>query len=119
MHFQSIDAQGDYSRHVLILADDDKAGCAVLPDGEIVSVFKVKGHQSRVASALMLGAAAHGGQYLTAFDCGLVEIYVRAGLRETNRAAFVDAFAPQGWPYGAFGRPDVVRMAIPASQAAT
>ncbi len=60
---------------------------------------------------MVSGFPSHdGAKALGAFDGFLPDLYRQAGFRVVARTKFVDEFAPAGWDYNRFGRPDVVFM---------
>lgn len=84
------------------------AGFGVKYDGEIVNVHngsQVKG----LGLTLVDEAIERGGTSLNHFDVEpLTRIYSAAGFVETERIKWDDQYAPKGWDYERFGRPDVV-----------
>lgn len=103
----------EYKGFRTFLTDDGKAGFALKPDGDIVSVFSTKGGKS--ARSLLALAVQEGGNKLDNFDTQLTRIYQRAGFREVGREPWNEEYKPEGWgkqQYAEFnhGEPDVVRM---------
>lgn len=102
----------DYAAARTFLADDERAGIAVRPGGEIVSVFirRDSAWRGRVGD-LLAWARAQGGDHLDCFDIGdLPAKYARSGFVEVDRLTWDDDYAPEGWNYARDGRPDVVIM---------
>jgi hypothetical protein len=109
----------DYSAMKMFMTPDRKAGYAIKPDGDIVSVFKhpdspEKGFEVRALNH----AVQNGGTKLDAFDTELPKIYAKAGFQEYARTPWDNAFAPPNWDYQKYdqfngGRPDVVYMVHP------
>lgn len=93
---------------MLFLSADKMAGAAVMPDGELVSVFK---HPDAPKGAIgpILRGAIQQATYLDAFDTNdvLPNLYGRYGFRPVARVVFDPTQAPPGW---AHGTPEVVLM---------
>ncbi len=110
--------EADYQGAKLFTTPDGKAGFAIKPDGDIVSVFSdPRSAKDRPASSLaMLQLALQmGGRKLDAFDTVLPTLYGANGMRPVARIAWDDEFAPEGWDKKVFakfnnGEPDVVFM---------
>jgi hypothetical protein len=108
----------------VFLSRDGKTGFALAPLGDgrvdIRNVFNMgaKGEGSKaIAEAL-----ARGGNVLDHFDTRLGDIYRRFGFEEyvppgevSSRLKFADEYAPEGWDFEKYGRPDVVYQRHPAS----
>ena len=86
------------------------AGFSVAADGDIRNLFNTGTAPSGTGAFGLLSALAEGGTKLDNFDTGLSGIYHDAGFRDVNRMAFADEYAPPGWDYEKWGRPDVVEM---------
>lgn len=104
--------QAEYAGMRTFLSDDRKAGFAIKPDGDIVSVFSDGGGK---AHAMLLLATQEGGTKLDAFDTVLPFIYSLNGFKEVRREAWNEAYKPDGWNKADFadynnGEPDVVYM---------
>jgi hypothetical protein len=95
----------------LFMAPDGSAGAAVTADGDLVSVFKVPGSTADIAG--ILSEASQHAKTLDAYDINgfLPTLYSAFGFRPVARVRFNDEYAPSGWSYDDFGRPDVVLMA--------
>ena len=107
----------EYAEMRTFLTDDGKAGVAIKPDGDIVSVFNTPGSgiKGLTVSALDL-AVQHGGTKLDAFDTVLPHLYAKSGFKAVARMHWNDEYSPEGWDKGQFeqhngGEPDVVFMA--------
>lgn len=101
----------EYADMKLFLADDGLSGFAIKSDGDIVSVFNSPESPRRGELGRMIPLALkNGGKKLDAFDGFLTSAYEKYGFVETGRDKWKDKFAPEGWDYEAFGRPDVVYM---------
>lgn len=91
---------GDYAQEgaKLLATKDRKAGVAVMPDGDVVSVFKhPDAPYSGAGPALAARATQEGGTKLDAFDTVLPDLYGKAGYREVARLPFDPKQAPEGW----------------------
>ena len=100
----------DYSKMKLFLSEDQTAGIAVKPDGDIVSVFKnTKRNKTKGAiSSLLLTAIENGGEKLDNFNGELSRMYAEHGFIPVSRCAFNREFAPSDWNYSEFGEPDII-----------
>lgn len=85
----------EYQGMRLFLSEDGKAGFALKPDGDIVSVFNEAG-DGRVHALIAL-AVQEGGTKLDCFDTVLADLYAVNGFRVVRRQPFNDEFAPEGW----------------------
>ena len=103
--------KGEYAKMDLWLSADGKAGFAIKPDGDLVSVFN-GGDTKGVISGIVEHFNALGATKLDAFDetGRLPELYARGGFKEVKREAWNPQYAPDGWTGGT---PDVVYMAHP------
>lgn len=101
----------DYAGMRLFLSQDGRAGFAIKPDGDIVSVFSGGG----AGRAVMELAVAAGGRKLDAYDTILPQFYAAHGFRAVARLKWDDSQAPVGWDKTVFakyngGEPDIVFM---------
>lgn len=110
-------ADEDYAGMKLFLTPDNMAGFAIKDDGDIVSVFANPAGPRGRLPVLMQAAVAAGGRKLDAFDAGLPQMYAKQGFVETGRVPWDDLYAPEGWDYAKFGRPDVVFMSYAGPEA--
>jgi hypothetical protein len=89
------------------VSSDGKSGYALKPDGEFISVFSsVKGR----GDFLVKDAIHNGADHLDCFDGMLPILYGNNGFKETGRLKWDDQYAPKGWDYEKYGRPDVIFM---------
>lgn len=105
----------DYAGMKLFVTEDGKAGVAVKPDGDIISVFNTPGGTKGVAFSALHLAVQNGGRKLDAFDTVLPAIYAKAGFTAQSRLKWDDSQAPDNWDKTLFksfnnGEPDVVFM---------
>lgn len=94
----------------LYLCRDQSAGFAVKPDGELVNLFN-NGTRAKCRH-LAREAIRLGARTLACFDGFLRAYYERLGFHEYARVRWDDRYAPRGWDYTTFGRPDVVYMRL-------
>jgi hypothetical protein len=92
-------------------SDDGHAGFVLSPQGDLQNVFRNPGGTPGAGRAAVEQAISAGAKTLDAYDGFLPDLYQQAGFREVGRMKFVDEFAPEGWDYEKYGRPDVVFMA--------
>lgn len=83
-------------------------GLKKLPEGvDIVGVHNntsIKG----VGEALIDSAIRLGGTHLDHFDGFLSDFYSKKGFEEYERWKWNDEYAPKGWNYDKYGRPDAI-----------
>lgn len=94
------------------------SGYMIDPAGDLQGVFNSGGVRGLGAQAVE-HAKRQGVISLDAFDVSadiagvnLPEYYGRFGFREVDRLRWNDAYAPPGWDYERYGRPDVVIMRL-------
>lgn len=106
----------EYAGMRLFQTEDGKAGFAIKPDGDIVSVFNHRNSKHRgITPNLLMLAIEQGGTKLDAFDTYLPHLYEQFGFREVSREPWNEAFKPDGWDKDVYrkynnGEPDVVYM---------
>jgi hypothetical protein len=96
--------------HTIIMSENDSAGVTVSPEGDIQNLFNADAPPG-TGGRLVEMAIDEGARTLDCYAGHLPPFYARHGFRETGRMEFVDEFAPDGWDYDEFDRPDVVFMA--------
>ena len=101
----------------LFLANDGKTGYALDPDGDLQNLFN-NGPRGGGKAALD-DAVKNGATTLDAFDGHLPALYSKHGFVPTGRMKFNDEYAPKGWDYAKYGRPDIVSMAYRGGDRAT
>ena len=104
----------DYGKDRLFVTKDGKAGVALTPEGDIVSVFSHNEGKGR-APQLVLNAIKEGGTHLDHYDTYLTKYYSKFGFKPVARTKWNEAFAPKDWNKETFkdwnnGEPDVVVM---------
>lgn len=87
------------------------AGLYIKKDGELGGLFNGS-DISGIGSELVEKAVRRGADHLNCFDGKLVDYYMDLGFSEVNRIEWDDEYAPEGWDYGKFGKPDVVIMEV-------
>jgi len=126
--------QSEYEDMRLFLSEDGKCGFALKPDGDIVSVFKVKEKEKAdaqvdmrdrdnwggVANWLLTIATSEGGTKLDCFDTILPAIYKVNGFKEVHREEWNEEQKAPDWKKENFadyknGEPDVVYMEYDAN----
>ena len=90
------------------LSEDGRSGYALTSEADLISVFSLPG--AGQGSAAIKSAIANGAQTLDCIDGYLPRFYAQFGFVECDRIAWDDQYAPEGWDYGRFGRPDIVFM---------
>ncbi len=88
-----------------------QAGYGLL-NGELISVFSLPG--SALGRDVVLDAVERGATHL---DCliphdKLKRLYEGCGFVEVSRVPWDDAYAPIGWNYDRFGKPDLIFMRV-------
>lgn len=95
----------------VFLSPDGESGFVLSAERDLQNVFRnpdgVPGSgREAVKTAIREGAAT-----LDAYDGFLPDFYQQEGFQIVGRMKWVDEFAPPGWPYDEYGRPDVLFMA--------
>jgi hypothetical protein len=93
----------------LFLSGDRHSGYALDPSNDLQNLFN-NGPKGGGKVALN-DAIRNGAATLDAFDGHLPMLYAKHGFVPTGRMKFSDEYAPKGWDYAKYGRPDVVFMA--------
>jgi len=97
------------------LSSDGQAGYALTAEGDFRHAFNRSSRKGE-GPKLLEHAKAQAADMdldkvtLDAFDGFLTKFYRENGFVETSRMKWDDAYAPAGWDYERFGRPDVVNM---------
>ena len=95
----------------IISSEDGRAGVAVTPEGDLISVHK---HPDSTVESMkpIIAEAATRATTLDAYDIGgvLPDLYAPYGFRVVGRVKFNREYAPDGWDYERLGEPDVVVM---------
>lgn len=107
--FLSQNTPGELNRHKLFTARNGRIGFALNRKKDLQNVFNNSKFRGGGDEA-MISAIKSGATTLDAFDPYLPRYYKRFGFVVAGRVPFNDQYAPQGWNYEKFGRPDVVLM---------
>ncbi|MCP4437127.1 MAG: hypothetical protein GY812_16715 [Actinomycetia bacterium] len=99
--------EGDLAGRRAYLSDDGQVGFVLDAENDLQNVFsgRTGGGVEALFSAIEMGAAS-----LDCFDGFLPGYYKSFGFVETERLTWDDQYAPAGWNYDKFRRPDVVMM---------
>lgn len=104
--------------------NENGAGYIIDHEGDLQAVFNASDVRGMGRAALE-EAIANGAVKLDAFDVpkeiagvNLPEYYGQFGFVEVDRMPWNDAYAPQGWDYEKYGRPDIVFMRRMVEEAA-
>jgi len=89
-----------------------QSGYAIAPDGDLISVFSKPG--TGAGADLMRAAIKNGAKKLDCIGPYLPQFYAKFGFQEHDRMAWNDRYAPPGWNYEKFGRPDIILMGLGA-----
>jgi len=106
----------------IFMTDDNEAGFALKPDGDIVSVFNTRAGPKGWALQALVLATQLGGRKLDCFDTVLPKLYAQAGFRVAARIPWSEAQKPDAWNKETFGKfnggePDVAFMVYDPEQA--
>ncbi|MBI2410310.1 MAG: hypothetical protein HYV32_00240 [Candidatus Kerfeldbacteria bacterium] len=93
----------------LYLSADQLSGFGVNPNGEIISVFSLIPGRGQ---ALTTAAVRCGGTRLDCLGEHLRALYESCGLRVVEILAWAEEYAPEGWDYARYGRPNFYAMTI-------
>jgi hypothetical protein len=116
--FLSANSAQDLNDHETFVSKDGKVGYALDQHGDLQNLFN-NGGPKGAGRAALIDAVLHGARTLDAFDPYLPKIYAEHGFVATGRMPFNDKYAPDGWDYAKYGRPDVVFMAYRGGDPAT
>ena len=95
----------------VFLSEDGQAGFVVTREGDLQNVFRNPGGQPGAGRAAVELALQNGAKTLDAYDGFLPGMYGDAGFAEVGRMKFIDEYAPEGWDFEQYGRPDIIFMA--------
>lgn len=94
---------------------DDGVGY-IIDAGDLQGVINA-GSRRGAGGAAVEDAIKNGARTLDAYEWtegfSLPKFYAKFGFRETGRDQWNDRYAPDGWDYEVYGRPDVVYMRLP------
>jgi DNA topoisomerase IB len=106
--------EGDMKDWRLYLTKDN-VGFAIKPDGDMVGVFNNSGVKGAGNEAITL-AIAEGAKSCDCIGKHLKLYYERFGFNQTESVKWDDQYAPEGWNYERFGRPNVYFFTYPESE---
>ncbi len=94
-HGWAVDAHevSDYENYILLLSEDGKAGIAVKPDGDIVSLFSVSEERGMMNLLIPMAVQVGGNKmdcYVTKTANSLANQYSRYGFKVANRIPFAE-----------------------------
>lgn len=90
------------------LSEDNMAGIAVWPDGNIGAVFRdERSRYKKATGRLMMTALQAGGTKLDCYDGFLRSLYAKFGFVPVARVRFNKKYAPKNWK-SAFKEPDII-----------
>jgi predicted ABC-type ATPase len=116
-YFLSAKTADELKNDRLFLSNDGHTGYALDPDGDLQNLFN-NGPRGGGRVALQ-DAIRNGATTLDAFDGHLPALYAQHGFAPTGRMKFNDEYAPAGWDFNKYGRPDIVFMAYRGGDRAT
>lgn len=94
----------------LYLSDSKNSGFGITKENELVALFALPG--SHEGKAAVQAAIELGASWIFFFDGHLLKFYESLGFKVTLREAWNDEYAPTGWNYEKYGRPDVITAHI-------
>ena len=102
----------EYAHCRLFLTGNGRAGFALADGDMLVSVFSYRGEHA--GDDIVAKAVEQGARRLDCYNIrgGLPRLYGRHGFKPVATVDWNDDYAPDGWDYGTFGRPDVMAMAV-------
>lgn len=90
-----------------LFLNKEGVGYALSPEGDMVGVFNNSSIPGAGREAIVHGIS-NGAKTLDAIDGFLPKYYNQFGFVEEKRLPWDDKYAPKGWNYGKYGRPDIV-----------
>lgn len=100
----------EYKNGKAFLSESGEQGIFVSTDGDIKSVFNASDEIKGASEELLLKAIENGGRKLDNFNGFLTKNYEKYGFTPVARMKFDPKYAPKGWKYNKYGKPDVVFM---------
>lgn len=94
----------------VFLSGDGRSGYAITKKNDLVSVFSLPG--AKQGQLAIIDAIRNGARTLDCIAPKLPDLYRKFGFREYKRIKWDDKYAPKGWDYERFGRPDIVFMRL-------
>jgi hypothetical protein len=99
-----------YAKTRVYMYEYAKAGFFIDAEGEIGNLISLG--PRGMGKEAMRAAIKLGGTHLMCFDGFLPNYYAKFGFIRSGRQSFNDAYAPDGWDYKKYGRPDVIYMEL-------
>jgi hypothetical protein len=108
MYIQSVIENGGRVR----LSPDGRSGYIISPDGDLQNLFvnKTRGSYEASGKVMMAEAIADGARTLDCYRGHLTDFYSNMGWTVKSFSPWNDEFAPDGWDYEKYGKPDYVEM---------
>lgn len=96
----------------IFLSDDGATGYILTGEGDFGGLFanKAKGAAPGAGTAALVDGIVRGAKTLDCFEPFLPRLYNQFGFKAKDALAFADEYAPDGWEFEKYGRPDVVFM---------
>jgi hypothetical protein len=109
--FLTVHTPEELASNQVYLSADGKAGFSISSERDLQNVFRNEGGVKGAGRMAVHQAVQDGARTLDAYDGFLPDLYQKEGFAQVGRMAWSDEFAPEGWNYAEYGRPDVVFMA--------
>jgi hypothetical protein len=110
--FLTLHTPEELARDKVFVSPDGASGFVVTPEHDLQNVFRnPDGVRGAGRAAVRMGVQSEGALTLDAYDGFLPDLYEREGFGIVGRMKFVDEFAPEGWKFDEYGRPDIIFMA--------
>lgn len=94
----------------IFLSKDKTTGYIIDGKGDLQNVFKAPGGPKNAGIAVVADAIANGAKTLDCYDGYLPYLYNYLGFQATDAWEWDDQYAPPGWNFQTYGRPDVIFM---------
>jgi len=110
--FLTVHTPEELARDKVFISPDGESGFVVTPEHDLQNVFRNPGGiKGAGQQAVRKAVQEEGAATLDAYDGFLPDMYEQEGFRVVGRMKFVDEYAPEGWKFEEYGRPDIVFMA--------
>lgn len=97
-----------------LFLNKEGVGYALSPSGDMIGVFNNSSTPGAGREAIVHGIS-NGAKTLDAIGGYLPEYYNQFGFVEEKRLPWEDKYAPKGWNYEKYGRPEIVFLRYPES----
>ena len=101
------DAQWYKDHNATMIMSKGGSTLAVMPDGDIISVCKMRGDKTTTGSQMMRMAVSRGGTKLDSFS-GNHSFYAENGFVPVSWTQFDEKYAPKGWKESGMGAEPVI-----------